>query len=127
MNSVGSVLTKKENCLSVRRTVQNSPGAQTMGIAGCPLRLNWSEREATHFNLVPKVKKRPNIPPYITQGPLTPVLPVLNEMELFLHNHANSHTHSGVPLDVEGSLRNTTTNNLMPTLLSYFSVYIAHV
>ena len=51
---------QRKKCLSVRRTVQNSTRAQTVGTEGCPLRLNWSEREATHFNLVPKVKTRPN-------------------------------------------------------------------
>jgi hypothetical protein len=54
---------QRKKCLSVRRTVKNSPrtqpGSYPMDIEGCPLRFNWSEREATHFNLVPKVPTRP--------------------------------------------------------------------
>jgi len=51
---------QRRKCLSIRRTVQNNPRAQTVGTDGCPLRLNWPEREATHYLLVPKVKKRQN-------------------------------------------------------------------
>jgi len=55
---------QRKKSLSVCRTVQNSPRTQPasypVGIEGYPRRLNWSEREATHFLMVPKVKKRPN-------------------------------------------------------------------